>query len=419
MYRYEGDNGSLEQLKFEEGKLHNKISKNFYIFLGGSFITRVGEWMDLVALNWAVMQYTSSPLYLGIINVCRLAPIFILSLPAGVLADRFDRSKLLISIQIGWMGFTFLLASFIANKVSILLIAIVVTLRACLVAIDTSVRNALLPNLVSKTAMSRAISLHTMSINIARMIGPAVAGWLLNSIDISSIFLLNAWGTLAVLLSLIIIHPNMPAMKVKTFVTQEQEQTGLKEAVLYIKEHPHVQSLLILAIAPMVFGFPYTTLMPLFVKELMQHGPQRFGFLLTVSSIGAILGLMILSRREMEKCGKWLVSSIIGFGVSLLLFIILIRSFLLAILAMVITGFTSQLYRTLSRITLQKHVPDHLRGRILSIAMMDRGFIPLGAFVLSAFAVQFGAFWTGMMMGAGCIISTLIVLCKRPFIWKM
>jgi MFS family permease len=206
---------------------------------------------------------------------------------------------------------------------------------------------------------------------------------------------------------------------VPKFNKKNREKTSFKEASDYVKSKPAVQSLLILAIVPMVFGFPYTTMMPLFARDLLNLGPQGFGLLLSISSIGALVGGTWLSLgKEIKGAGKWLICSIMGFGLSLLFFIAA-QNFLQAGLAMFLVGLTSQTYRTMSRITLQMHVPDQLRGRVLSIALMDRGFIPLGAILLGAIATWAGTSWAGIVMGVGCIAITSIILTMRRQIWNL
>lgn len=390
-------------------------SRMFRIFMSGSLVTRVGDWMDLVALNWAVLQFTSSPLYLGLINGCRLVPTFLLSVPAGILADRYDRRRLLINIQIGLMLLTFCLGYTVETEQPFWFFVFIVTLRSILAAMDPPIRNALVPNLVPQNSMTSAIAINTTVIHLSRIMGPAIAGALLTITDIANLFYINGWGTLGVLFSLLMIRScYLPSNNKKN-----SDSTTLREAAEYVKSQPSVQSLLILAIVPMVFGFPYTTMMPLFARDLLNLGPEGFGILLSVSSIGALVGTTWLSLgKEIKSSGKWLVFSILGFGFSLLLFIGTTNVFI-AGTAMFLVGLTSQTYRTMSRITLQMYVPDQLRGRILSIALMDRGFIPLGAILIGAIATWIGTLWAGAIMGIGCIAITFLIVTRRRQIWQL
>ncbi|GHH99640.1 MFS transporter [Neobacillus kokaensis] len=390
-------------------------SRMFSLFMSGSFLTRVGDWMDITALNWVVLQFTNSPLHLALINGCRLLPAFLFSVPAGILADRYDRRRLLIFIQIGMMLFTFCLAYLVEMRQSYWLFVFIVTIRSILAAMDPPIRNALVPNLVPQTALISAIAINTTIIHLSRMIGPAVAGMLLAVTDLEDLFYINAWGTLGVILSLHIIRPN-PSLET---IKKEREKATFREVAAFVKSTPPVQALFLLAIVPMVFGFPYTTMMPLFTRDLLHLGSEGFGLLLSISSVGALGGTVWLSiRKEVKGAGRWLVYSIIGFGFSLLLFIGS-TNIITAGAAMFLVGLTSQTYRTMSRITLQIHVPDQLRGRILSIALMDRGFIPLGAILIGAVASVTGTLSAGILMGAGCIVTTILIVVGRRQIWNL
>lgn len=386
----------------------------YTLFFTGSLVTRIGDWMDLVVLNWFVYQATSSPLHLGIVNACRLLPTFLLSIPGGILADRFDRRKILIWIQVGFMLFTWLLGYVTAEGFPFWVFVSIVTIRSMLTSLEIPVRNAYIPNLVPEIALASAISLYTTALNLSRMIGPAIAGFLLGVWEPSWIFYVNGWATIGVLYSLIVIR-----LDKNRETSPSANKASLLEVVIFIREKPAVQALLLLAIIPMIFGFPYTTMLPVFVKDLLGYGPEGFGLLLSISSIGAVLGTLWLSLgKGTEYAGRWLVCSIIGFGLSLLL-LLAVKEIIFASFAMFLVGVTSQTYRTMSRITLQAQVPDQLRGRILSIALMDRGFIPIGAMLIGSIAGWAGAFWAGVVMGAGCILVTLGVLWSRKQIWTL
>jgi MFS family permease len=391
------------------------FSPSFRTYLGGSLVASVGEWMDIVALNWATLQLTDSPMHLALINACRLVPVFLLSFPAGLLADRYNRRKLLIAIQTLVTLLTLGIGAILWMKMGFLAFAAVVALRSALMAMDPPVRNSMLPNLVEESAVPSAIALNTTVLNLSRIIGPATAGLLLTVIDPARIFFVSA-ATLAIellCLCLIRMRPQTGASKPK------MTKAGCAEAFAYIRRHPNVQSLLILAIVPMVFGFPYTSMMPLFAQDLYDLGPDGFGALLSVSAVGAIVGSFWLSLvGDRIGSGKWLITSVIGFGISLISFM-LMDSFFAASCAMFLVGLTSQTYRTLSRMTIQMEVPDHLRGRIMSIALMDRGFIPLGALLIGFVATHYGTLQAGLMMGCGCVLITLLMLGVRRQIWNI
>ena len=389
-------------------------SRSFGIFAAGNLVSQTGEWMTLVALNWAVLEFTGSALYLGLINACRMVPALLLSVPAGVLADRTDRRKLLILLQAGIMPSTFCVGYLLAAGSPFWLLAVVVTVRSALVAVVIPVRNSLIPNLVPETQVASAVAVDSAVRNVARIAGPAIAGTLLAVMEVADVFWISGCSIVAVLLSLLFVRPES-----SMHVVSKSMKADIQEAAVYVKNSPSVQSLLILAVVPMVFAFPYTAMMPLFTKDLLQLGPEGLGILLSAAAAGALIGSAWLSLgSETEGAGKWLVCSTVGFGLFLLLFVIS-ETLVTAAVMIFLAGLASSTYRTMSRITLQTRVPDRLRGRIMSIALMDRGLMPLGAILIGVVAEWAGALWAGVVMGGGCVAVTLAVLAARRQIWSL
>lgn len=391
-------------------------SRSFRIFAAGNLVSQAGEWTTWVALNWAVLESTGSALYLGLINACRLVPAFLLSVPAGVLADRGDRRKLLIGLQTGTMLATFCVGYLLATESPFWALAVVVTLRSAFMAAVVPVRNALIPNLVSEGQVASAVAVDGGVRSISRIAGPAIAGVLLAVMEAANVFWISGCTIVAVLLSLLVVRPEKDE---DAAANTNNPRAGIREAAVYVKNSPAVQSLLILAVVPMVFAFPYAAMMPLFAEDLLQLGPGGLGILLSVAAAGALVGSAWLSLGdEREAAGKWLVCSTVGFGLSLLLFVF--AETLAAAAAMLfLAGLASATYRTTSRVALQTRVPDRLRGRILSIALMDRGLMPLGAILIGAVAEWAGTLWAGVFMGGGCAAVTLLVLAARREIWNL
>jgi len=343
-----------------------------------------------------------------------MVPTLLLGVPAGVLADRGDRRKLLIWLQTGVMPSTFCIGYLLATGSPFWLLAVVVTLRSTLMAAVIPVRNSLIPNLVPEGQVASAVAVDGAVRNLSRIAGPAIAGALLAVMGVAGVFWISGCTTVAVLLSLLVVRPEPGGEAVSSTV-----KTGVKEAAVYIKNSPTVQSLLILAVVPMVFAFPYTAMMPLFAEDLLQLGPGGLGVLLSVAAAGALAGSAWLSLGgETEGAGRWLVCSILGFGLFLVLFVIA-ETLATASILVFLVGFASATYRTMSRVTLQTRVPDRLRGRIMSIALMDRGLMPLGAIMIGAVAEWAGALWAGVVMGGGCVAVTLVVLAARRQVWRL
>ena len=250
--------------------------------------------------------------------------------------------------------------------------------------------------------------------NVSRIGGPAIAGALLAATGAASVFWIGGFSAAAVLLSLLAVRP-----ETERDVVARSIGADVREAVSYVRNSPTVRSLLILAVVPAALALPYTAMMPLFANDLLRLGPQGLGVLLSVAAAGALAGSAWLSLGGgSEKAGRWLVCSIVGFGLFLLLFVTAGSPVLAAVMVFFV-GLASATYRTMSRVTLQTRVPDRLRGRILSIALMDRGFMALGAILIGAVAEWAGALWAGVAMGGGCVVVTLAVLAARRQIWSL
>lgn len=390
------------------GRFPAAQSASYWGFMAGSLVNRVGDWMDMVALNWAILQHSNSPLALALINACRVAPVFLVSLPAGVLADRYDRRALLIAVQAGMMVLTLALGLLVKAHEPVWGIALLVVVRSSLSAMDGPVREALLPSLVSPGYLARAIAFNQAQFHLARAIGPMLAGILLSFAPIETAFWISAATSLAILAALLPLKPSVPTS------IQASQSGGFREVACFIRDQPSVQVLLLLAIAPMVFGFPYTSMMALFARDLLHLGPAGLGGLMAASALGAFAGsagLGLGGERSPSKAG--LAMSVAGFGIALMLFACA-DTWNAAAFALVAVGFAGHRYRTQCRIALQLEVPDALRGRVMGLALMDRGFIPLGAMLVGAIAQGAGTWWAAMAMGAGCVATALVVLGTRP-----
>lgn len=389
-------------------------SPPFRRFLYGSFFVRCSDWMDLTILNWIVYEWTHSPLSLGIVNACRLIPVFLFSMYAGGVADKYNRRQSLLVIYSGMMVLTLFIAFIIGEHVSFIILLSAITVRSVLMSFEVPIRNAWLADIVPGSMLGSAITLQTTSINVARMVGPAIAGVLLAYIPAGNIMLWVSAGTLLVILPLLTFPGDQPI----ALPEKKREKISLRDTFQYILGQPGILAVLLVAIAPMIFGFPYTTMLPLFSNDLMNLGSAGFGFLLSISSLGAIAATGLLTFRQPVTGGRWLIISTLAFGTSLVLFTIYSGFYLAAVGFMFLIGFTSQYYRTLSRIMIQMKVEGEYRGRVLSIALMDRGYIPLGSLFIGWIASSFDVYTAGLSMGMGTILFTLFIVRSNRNLWK-
>ncbi|WJV28656.1 MFS transporter [Rossellomorea sp. AcN35-11] len=329
-------------------------------------------------------------------------------------ADKYNRRNSLLILYSGIFLSTILIAIIIGLQSSFYLLLFAITIRSIFMSYEVPIRNALLGDIVPVEMLGSAITIQTTCINVARMIGPALAGILLGYLPAGDVMLWISIGTLLVILSLITISvPQREKEKGK-----KQRKKSVRETFQYIKRKPGILGILLVAIGPMIFGFPYTTMLPILSKELMGLGPEGFGLLLSISSAGAIAATGLLTFHQGMMGGRWLILSSLAFGTTLMLFTMFSRYYYLALLFMFLVGFTSQYYRTLSRILIQVNVSEEFRGRVLSIALMDRAYIPLGAILIGFIATSFNAYTAGLSMGIGTILFTTIIVRSNRKLWK-
>ena len=378
-------------------------SHDYNWFLGGSAISFMGDWMDWIALNWLVLELTNSPFAIGLYNFFRSAPTLLLTLPGGVVADRYGRRRIMIVNQIGAMLFTVLLTAVLyLHWESFPLIIAVTTLRGAFISLDRPARQALVPNLVPAQALTNAVAIFTIIRNASRIVGPSLGGIIIGFWGFKLCLLVNSLTYLPVLLALFMIRErSTPPARRQTV------RRGITEAAHYLRERPTILTLIALAIVPMFFGQPYTTLVPIFARDLLHVGATGLGFLLSSAATGAVLGALAVALwGEHRKGGMVLLVSIFLFGLSLVSFSFS-RWFPLSLLLLFFAGLLNQVYGTLNVTLLQGAIPDALRGRIMSLHSLNRGFIPLGAFSLGALASLIGPSLALAAMAGVCMLLAM------------
>lgn len=380
-------------------------SSDYNWFLGGSMISFAGDWMDWVAVNWLVLELTNSPFAIGVYNFFRATPALLLTLPGGLVADRYGRRQIMMVNQIGAMLLTGLLAAFVVlHWETFWLIIAVTTFRGAFITLDRPARQALVPNLVPATAITSAVALFATFRNTSRIVGPAVGGIILGLWGVKVCLLVNSLTYLPVLLALLMIRERSgPSRRPGTM------RHGMVEAARYLRGRPIILVLITLAIVPMFFGQPYTTLLPMFARDLLQVGATGLGFLLSAAAAGAVLGALgVALWGDRPRGGRVLLGSIFLFGLSLVSFAFS-RWFPLSLFLVFVAGLLHQVYATLNVTLLQGAIPDALRGRIMSVHSLSRGFIPLGAFFLGSLASLVGLSVALASMAGVCMLLALVL----------
>lgn len=371
-------------------------------FFPSTFLLFLGNWIGQIALNWYAYQLNENPMDLALINFFRLAPIFILSLWAGSIADRYRRSTLIKMTVTSSMVITGTLTVCVLfmNDIPMLYLYIYACLRGCMSAIETPVRQAVLPDISERLTVSKAVSYHSFLLNVCRSIGPAVAGFIIAVYDVPIAFVVQ---TICYALALVSSLP----LKLAVVKPVKNKQFSIAVAMQYFKLHLQGRRIFMTSLLIMAMGYSYTTMLPILTDEVYPNSASVFGTAMTVSAIGGILATLtipyVLQKFSTDNC--YYLSSIL-FGIALLLLYPLGEIGLFLMIFFV--GLFGQFARTTNRIYFQNDVEQESRGKILSVIMMDRGMIPLGAMLLSYFTELIGITTTFLVMGGATTIIAIL-----------
>jgi MFS family permease len=359
--------------------------RNYRLFFGGQGISLIGTWMQQIAMSWLVYRLTDSALLLGVVGFTSRIPTFLLASLAGVLADRWNRHRVLVITQTLSMIQAMILAILVLTGAIAVWHIIFLSLSLGLInALDIPTRQSFVVDMIEKREdLGNAIALNSSIVNGARLIGPSVAGMLIATLGEGMCFLLNGLSFIAVIFALL-------AMKITPKKREAQSSKvfqGLKEGFSYAFGFAPIRSVLLLLGLVSLMGMPFTVLMPIFAEKILHGGPQALGFLSGATGVGAIAGSIYLaSRKSVLGLGRIIVISSNLFGIGLIGFS-LSRLFWLSLLMMLLTGFGMMVEMASSNTVLQTIVEEDKRGRIMSFyTMAFMGMVPFGSLLAGTLA---------------------------------
>ncbi|MBI1930314.1 MFS transporter [Candidatus Poribacteria bacterium] len=391
--------------------------RNFQLWWLGQMVSLVGTWMQTVALGWLVYQLTNSPLSLGLVGFFQSLPVLLLSLFGGVVADRTNKRALIVCTQTAAMLLAFVLSALtFSGMVHIQHLFLVAFCLGIVQAFDMPARQAFVVEMVGKEDLMNAIALNSTIFNGARILGPAVAGALVAVVGVGWCFFLNGVSFLAVIAGLLF----MRFPKSRTVARQESVWANLAEGLKYIVRSPIVLTLESLVAVASLFGMPYARLMPVFAKDVLQVGAHGYGFLFSATGSGALMGALLLASLGNFQHKGWLVTAGNLLYPVMLLAFSFSRWFPLSLVFLVGVGFSMITQNATTNTLLQMTVPDHLRGRVMSVhAIFFGGLAPFGD-VLAGTVASFSSAPTAVGLDAAIALSySLFVLLRLPQVRRL
>lgn len=364
--------------------------------------------MQLVATGWLVLQLTDSPAALGLNAAFQAVPILLWSVVGGVIADRFDRYRLMLGAQLAQLVPDLTLAGLVlTGHVQVWHIYVYSLTNATIRGLSTPARQAFVPGLVPREALLSAIALNSILWQGAAVVGPTVAGLVLAAWGLSANFLLNVVSDVVNVLTLL----RIPVRDAKRPVGGSPWRR-LAEGLAYARREPSVRLLLFAVAATSLLGRSYTQLMPVFARDVLGVGPRGLGLLLTMPAVGTVLVALALAGAPLRHKGRWLLATMGLLSVTLAGFATS-RLFPLSLALLLLVGAAATAATTLTNTLLQEQVSDPLRGRVMGFYMAaTQGAAPLGALPSGMLAEGLGA-PAAVALGAGLLFACALVLAVR------
>ncbi|MDB5135226.1 MAG: transporter [Mucilaginibacter sp.] len=388
--------------------------RNYTLFFAGQSVSQIGTWMQRTAIIWVIYSLTHSAAMIGLAMFAQQFPSFLLSLVGGVVADRYSRYRILLITQTASMLQAISLSILVLSGHYV--IWEILSLGAVLGiinAFDVPARQPMVHEMVNnKEDLANAISLNSAMVNLARLVGPALSGIVLQQFGAGVCFIVNAVSFLAVITSLLLMHfaPFVPSA-VKKKVTVE-----LAEGLRYLKQTRGIATLIILLACLSLLILPYDTLMPVFAKVIFEGNAATYGYVTGTIGLGALAGTFFLaSAKRGADLRKFLLSSIVVLGAGLILFS-RVTYFPLALPFAIIIGLGSIMPMSASITIIQTEGAAHMRGRVMSyVAMAYFGMMPLGSLLIGAISQKIGAPLTMLCQG---ILAVLIAVLFARLLYK-
>ncbi|HEX4784400.1 MAG TPA: MFS transporter [Candidatus Sulfotelmatobacter sp.] len=378
--------------------------RNFRLFFGGQSISLIGTWMTRIATAWLVYRLTKSALLLGTVSFAGQIPTFLLAPFAGVLVDRLNRRTVLIWTQALAMLQSLALAALtLSHIVTIREILLLSIFQGIINSFDMPGRQAFMVQMVEdRNDLSNAIAINSSMVNLARLIGPSLAGIVIAATNEGWCFLIDGISYIAVIISLVLMRVHFAAVRrAATSMTEE-----LREGWTYVSTFIPIRSILLLFALVSLMGMPYVVLMPIFAAQVLHGGAHTLGFLMGAAGVGALVSaLSLVLRKSVRGLLKMLPIAAASFGTGLFLFG-LSHAVWLSLLLMVVVGFGMMQGLTASNTIIQTLVPEDKRGRVMSYyTAAFVGMAPFGSLLAGALAHWIGAPHTVMLTGSCCVVG--------------
>ena len=386
--------------------------RDFRVFWSGQLVSLIGTWMQRVGQAWLVLELTDSAFKLGAISALQFAPVLLLAVAGGAVADRVPKRRLLLLTQTVLMLQAFALTALVwTASVRYWHVAVLATVYGVTQAFDMPTRQAFIVDLAGRRHLMNAIALNSAMFNAARLVGPAVAGLLIARYGLAQTFLLNALSFLAVIAALLALGAEGRPHPSEGTTMLEKIRGGLQ----YAATTPLIRFVLSLLLTVSFFVLNFNVVVPLLARHVLHGGAGDFGALMACLGAGAIAGALMLALAVHGRPPLVLPVSAGLLASAGMIVLAFARNITAAATVLAVVGFAQIVFQATCNTVLQLTAPDALRGRIMSLyAVVFAGVTPFGALAIGYAAEHLGTPATCALGGAGgfaCV--TLLTVLRR------
>lgn len=387
--------------------------RNYRLYFIGQGISMSGLWMHHLAMAWLVLELTDSGTILGLVSALQFLPIPFLAPYGGVIADRFDKRKLLFITQ-GGMGILDLVLAVlvVTGLIQLWMIFIIVAAIGFLYAADFPTRQAFIHELVGADELRNAVTLNSVEVNLTRVIGPAIAGVVIASIGLAPCFFVNAATYSAILICLFLMRP----AELEAGAPVPRLRGQLREGLSYVRNTPVLRDALIIMAIVGTLTYEFQVSLPLIAKYTFDSGSTGLAFLTAFMSGGSVVGGLATAGRR-ETAPRGLIWTSLAFGASMFL-VALSPNLPLAVTAMLLVGACSVVFVSLCNALLQLESLAHMRGRVMALwTIAFFGSTTIGGPIIGAIGNHFSPRWTLVVGGLAALMAAvygLIVMRNYP-----
>ena len=395
------------RVRFQPRQMVSSLrQRNYRLFFFGQLVSVAGTWMQTVAQSFLVLDLTHSGIQLGLTTAARFGPMFLFGPVGGVFADRMDKRRVLYLTQ----SLSGLLAAAFAvtvgtQSIKLWIVYLLAVALGFVNVFDNPARQSFISEMVSADDLPNAVTLNSVAMNMARVLGAALGGVIAAAIGLALCFACNALSFAAVLISLAAMHKSelFPAKRVA------RQKRQVRQGLRYVRSTPELLIPLVMIAVIGTLAWEFQVTLPLMATKVFHHGAAAYGVMASVMGAGAVVGGLISAARPRPR-GRALCLSAIGWGIAILA-AAAAPSLALELAALVFVGYGSITFNSLAKTTLQLAAKPQMRGRVMALwALAWLGSTPIGGPIVGWVGQAVGARWSLVLGGVPTLVCGILAL---------